>query len=121
MELYREGLKKFGGLLRANMTDAERSLWQELRRGRLHGIRFYRQKPLLDFIVDFYCPKAMLVIELDGSQHFENAHLERDRRRDRRLEALGLKVLRFNDRQVLLEREAVLAVIEEKMMARVLK
>ena len=54
------------------MTDAERTLWQRLRRRQIHGLQFYRQKPLLNYIVDFYCPQAALVIELDGSQHLES-------------------------------------------------
>jgi very-short-patch-repair endonuclease len=101
------------------MTDAEQILWWELRRGRLQGMRFYRQKPIKDFIVDFYCPRAGLVIELDGGQHLERDARKRDRQRDCCLQELGLMVLRFDNRQVLLEREMVLTVIEEKMMARV--
>lgn len=114
MKLYRTDLKKLGRPLRSGMTEAKQVLWRELRRGRLHGAQFYRQKPLLDFTVDFYCPRATLVIELDGSQHFEAAHAERDCQRDDRLSVLGLKVLHVDDRQVLLEREVVLALIEKR-------
>ena len=59
------------------MTDAERMLWQRLRRKQIHGLQFYRQKPLLSYIVDFYCPQAALVIELDGSQHLESGGRQR--------------------------------------------
>ncbi|MGZ5052256.1 MAG: endonuclease domain-containing protein [Methylobacter sp.] len=65
----------------------------------------------LSFIVDFYCPAAKLVIELDGSQHLEEEHQIKDQKRDAALAGLGLRVLRFDNRQVLLETDAVLEVI----------
>ncbi len=111
MEAYGRKLKQFSRALRSNMTDAEQHLWQRIRNKQICGVQFYRQKPLLSFIVDFYCPKVMLVIELDGSQHFELDHQVKDRVRDAQLAGTGLKVLRFDDRQVLLESDAVLAVI----------
>lgn len=95
------------------MTDAEQLLWQHLRRKQICGIQFNRQKPLLDFIVDFYCARAQLVIELDGSQHFETHYKLKDQARDTALSKIGLLVLRFDNRQVLLEIESVLAVIEQ--------
>ena len=75
------------------------------------GLQFYRQKPINDYIVDFYSPKAKLIIEIDGSQHLEDKHAEKDRYRDERLRRLGLRVIRFNSRQVVEETEAVLEVI----------
>ncbi len=111
MESYGRKLKQFSRALRSNMTDAEQHLWQRIRNKQICGVQFYRQKPLLSFIVDFYCPVAMLVIELDGGQHFEQDHQTKDRERDIQLAGTGLKVLRFDDRQVLLECDAVLAVI----------
>ena len=113
MEPYGRTLKEPARLLRANMTDAEQVLWQRIRRKQLRNVQFYRQKPLLSFIVDFYCPAAKLVIELDGSQHYEEAHQIKDRLRDEALGKIGLRVLRFDNRQVLLETEAVLAVIDD--------
>ena len=98
--------------LRSDMTDAERLLWKRIRFKQVRGLLFYRQKPLLKFIVDFYCPKAKLVIELDGSQHFEEAHRAADAERDAALVGQGLRVLRFDNRQVLTEIEAVMAVID---------
>ncbi|WP_168383168.1 endonuclease domain-containing protein [Acinetobacter indicus] len=65
------------------------------------GLQFYRQKPLLNYIVDFYCPAANLVIECDGSQHFTIEGLEADRIRDEALAQLGLKVPRFDNGQVM--------------------
>ncbi len=111
MEGYKEILKTPARLLRKNMTDAEQLLWQRIRRRQLHNLQFYRQKPLSGFIVDFYCPAAKLVIELDGSQHQEKEHRLKDQMRDNALQQLGLYVLRFDNRQILLETDAVLTVI----------
>lgn len=72
------------------------------------GLPFYRQKPILNYIVDFYCPAVNLVIECDGSQHFKEDGLEADRIRDQSLAELGLRVLRFNNLQILNEIDAVI-------------
>ena len=118
MERYNPKLKENSRSLRVNMTDAEQALWYRMRRKQIQGVQFYRQKPLLTFIVDFYCPAAKLVIELDGSQHFEEVHQAKDQARDVALAGLGLHVLRFDNRQVLLETDAVLAVIDEVVRER---
>jgi len=97
------------------MTDAENALWLKLRRKQIHGLQFYRQKPLGNFIVDFYCPAAHLVIEIDGGQHYEEAGMIRDRLRDSYLESLGLDVLRFSNRDVLVNMDGVLAAIVEHL------
>ncbi|MER0202478.1 MAG: DUF559 domain-containing protein [Nitrosomonas sp.] len=112
MKRYNPKLKDNSRALRTNMTDAEQALWHRVRRKQIRGVQFYRQKPLLSFIVDFYCPAAKLVIELDGSQHFETEHQAKDQERDEALAGLGLHVLRFDNRQVLLETDAVLNVID---------
>ena len=90
--------------LRREGTDAEHKLWYQLRAGRLKGMKFRRQHPVPPFVVDFYCEAARLVVELDGSQHNEDA----DAPRTRYLESLGLKVLRYWDNEVLQQTEAVL-------------
>ncbi|MDQ1314350.1 MAG: hypothetical protein QG662_459 [Pseudomonadota bacterium] len=118
MEPYRKILKEPARALRTGMTDAEQVLWQRIRRKQIQNVQFYRQKPLLAFIVDFYCPAAKLVVELDGSQHFETGHQAKDRARDAALAGLSLRVLRFDDRQVLLETDAVLAAIDEAVTGR---
>ncbi len=118
MQPYNSKLKTFSRILRSNMTDAEQHLWWKLRNKQLCGMQFYRQKPLLSFIVDFYCPKTKLVIELDGSQHFEAEHQIKDAERDAKLASIGIKVLRFDDRQVLMETDAVLSVIYDAVMSR---
>ena len=119
MQPYDKKLKPFARMLRSNMTDAEQHLWWRLRNKQLCGVQFYRQKPLLSFIVDFYCPKAKLVIELDGSQHFESEHRLRDECRDAQLVNIGLMVLRFDDVQVLRECEAVLDAIHAEVQRRI--
>ncbi|MCL6712769.1 DUF559 domain-containing protein [Pseudomonas sp. R2.Fl] len=111
MRPYHRYLKPHARRLRRDMTDAEQRLWFHLRRKQLDGVQFYRQKPLGRYIVDFYGPAVDLVIELDGSQHFTADGLVRDRRRDAFLAGQGLRVLRFDDRQALLETAAVLEVI----------
>ena len=80
--------------LRRNMTDAERKLWQGVRGKQIKGLPFYRQKPIGVYIVDFYCPRAGLVIEVDGGQHFEQEGEKRDRQRDAYLKSLGLMILK---------------------------
>jgi very-short-patch-repair endonuclease len=118
MQPYNQKLIINSRTLRSGMTDAEALLWKKLRFKQIRGLPFYRQKPLLKFIVDFYCPKAKLVIELDGSQHFEEAHRAADAERDAALAGLGLHVLRFDNRQVLTEIEAVMAVIDSVVCER---
>lgn len=79
--------------LRKNMTPWERKLWYEFLRN--YPLRFQRQKAIGDYIADFYCAKAGLVVELDGGGHYEALQAERDRERTRALEQMGLRVLRF--------------------------
>ncbi len=104
---YNVTLKEPSRNLRSNMTEAERLLWTRIRRKQLQGIQFYRQKPIGNFIVDFYAPAAGLVIEVDGSQHLETEHRVRDELRNDFLAEHGLTVLRFDNRQVLCETDAV--------------
>jgi very-short-patch-repair endonuclease len=104
---YNRRLKSRARSLRANLTDAEERLWARLRRKQILGVQFYRQKPIGNYIVDFYAPVARLIVEVDGSQHFEHAQDEHDRSRTAHFEQMGLRVLRYNDRQVLLELDSV--------------
>ena len=108
---YRSDLKQAARKLRSGMTDAERLLWSRLRGKQILGAQFYRQKPLGPYIVDFHAPVAKLVIEVDGSQHFDEVAQLKDRKRDMYLESLGQQVLRFDNLQVLKETEAVLDTI----------
>jgi very-short-patch-repair endonuclease len=97
---YDKQLKALSQHLRENMTDAENMVWLKLRRKQLKGYQFYRQKIIGNYIVDFYCPNANLVIELDGGQHYSEMGQAKDRARDDVLKKMGLKVLRFSDRDV---------------------
>ena len=81
--------------LRKNMTDAEQILWYFLRANRLLGLKFKRQQPIGNYIVDFVNFQNKLVIELDGSQHYENINIEKDNKRTKFLEENGYKILRF--------------------------
>jgi very-short-patch-repair endonuclease len=112
---YNGNLKQISRLLRENMTDAEKHLWAKIRMKQLKGYQFYRQKPIGDYIVDFYCPRAKLVIEVDGSQHFSDEMTEYDRIRDEYLSSLGLRVLRFTNTDVLTHTEAVVENIEKEI------
>lgn len=105
---YKQGLKHFSQQLRKKMTDAEKRLWSRVRGKQLKGLQFYRQKPIGDVIVDFYCPKAKLVIEIDGGQHYTDEGKEKDWIRDQHLQDTGLHVLRFSDRDVLTQTDGVL-------------
>ena len=93
------------------MTDAEISLWSKIRRKQLYGLQFYRQKPLGNYIVDFYCPSAQLVIEIDGGQHYTEEGQSQDSIRDAFLNNIGLSVLRFSNLDVLGNLDGVIAAI----------
>ncbi len=96
--------------LRGQMTLAEKRLWQQLRAKQMGGLRFRRQEPLGNYIADFYCPTARLVIELDGDSHAERG--EADAVRDEVLSSEGYTVLRFNNTQIFNDLTSVLQTIE---------
>ena len=97
--------------LRQASPDAERELWNRLRGRQLAGFKFRRQHPVGPFFADFACVEAGLIVELDGSQHFQPEAIEADRQRTKVLERNGFEVLRFDDRQALLETDGVLETI----------
>ena len=90
------------------MTDAECRLWTCLRRKQIESVPFYRQRPIGSDIVDFYAPAARLVVEVDGAQHMEAKGQAYDENRTEFLASRGIRVLRFDNRQVLAETRAVL-------------
>jgi very-short-patch-repair endonuclease len=112
---YKAQLKDKARQLRKNMTDSERVLWSRLRGKQLLGVQFYRQKPIGNYIVDFFAPRTKLVVEVDGSQHMECEHAKKDERRDQYLASVGLRVLRFNSREVLENTDVVVEVIYRTM------
>lgn len=102
---YGHYLKDFSRKLRNNSTLSEVLLWNELKARKL-GYQFMRQKPIEKYIVDFFCSKLKLIIEIDGdSHHFTE---EKDIRRQNELEQLGFSFLRFDDHEVKFEMEKVL-------------
>jgi len=94
---YNSALKHKARRLRIHCTASETLLWSKIRRKSM-GYEFHRQVPINEYIVDFYCHELMLVIEVDGSSH-DNKY-EYDLRRQRKLESLGVKFIRFDDSDV---------------------
>jgi very-short-patch-repair endonuclease len=104
--------------LRTNSTDAERILWSELRDHRLNGAGFRRQVPIENYVADFVCHAAKLVIELDGGQHFSDQGERADVKRSAVIEARGFRVLRFSNHDVMTNRAGVLETIAAAIAAR---
>lgn len=103
---YRPYLKAYGRKLRRRATFEERLLWSRLRRRQL-GVRFLRQRPIGCYIVDFYCPPCKLAIEVDGTSHI--GRYEADMRRQRALERMGVRFLRFSNGEVFRNLDGVVA------------
>ncbi len=98
--------------LRKQMTDAERRLWYLLRAHRFAGVKFNRQAPIGNYVVDFVCCDRKLIIEADGGQHADNP---KDRRRDDWLMSQGFRVLRFWNNDVLKNTQSVMEVISDAL------
>ena len=94
---YRSDLKELARKLRNNATKGERILWHSLSGKQCFGYDFHRQKPLGNYIVDFFFQGLMLVIEVDGVSHNQRSVQVKDRRKEEFLESLGITVLRFMD------------------------
>ncbi len=97
--------------LRRTQTDAERALWRLLRSRALEGYKFRRQHGAGPYVLDFYCADAHLAVEADGSQHYTSDGLADDAVRTAYLEALGIRVLRFTNVEVLTNAEGVIGSI----------
>ena len=108
---YNPKLKQLARNLRNNSTLAEVLLWNELKQRRMKGYQFYRQKPILYYIVDFYCSKLDLVNEIDGISHF-GKEVE-DKERQTNIENLGIEFLRIPDNEVKENMDGVYQVIVE--------
>ena len=100
--------------LRKKMTPAEIELWNHLKNKQILGLRFRRQHPIDIFIVDFYCHNIRLVIELDGGIHNNPENTEHDKNRTAELERFGIKVIRFNNEEVMDDAEKVVRIIKEE-------
>ena len=110
---YNPKLKVLARKLRKNMTFSEVLLWQELKGKQMMGYDFDRQRPIDNYIVDFYCKDLKLAIEVDGSSHNHPEVAKNDIIRQRRLEALGVHFLRFDDLEVKKEMSYVLDRIQQ--------
>ncbi|MDY6912201.1 MAG: endonuclease domain-containing protein [Chloroflexota bacterium] len=100
-------MKEYSRRLRGDMPDAEKLVWSKVRRKQLKGLQFYRQRIIGNYIVDFHCPKAKLIIEIDGSQHYTAEGIQNDNVRDDYMSSNQLRVLRFSNREVLENIEGV--------------
>ncbi|MDB9447512.1 endonuclease domain-containing protein [Anabaena sp. CS-542/02] len=111
---YHQKLVAIAKELRKNATIPEKKLWQEY----LHFLkhRFLRQRPIDNFIVDFYCASCRLIIEIDGDSHFTEEGQEYDLERTKILEGYGLTVVRFTNEQVMNRFEGVCAEIERLLI-----
>ena len=109
-------LKNKATALRKNATPEENKLWYEFFKD--YPVRFTGQRIIGNYIVDFYCSKAKMIVELDGSQHFEEKNVRRDDMRTAYLESLGLYVLRFANNEVNECFYEVCTVIDEEIQKR---
>jgi very-short-patch-repair endonuclease len=100
-------LKEYRRFLRNNLTPAEALLWKTLQSRQLLGVKFRRQHSIGIYILDFYCPKYRLGIELDGSVHLETIVMENDQVRTSYLNSVGIHVLRFDNEQILHDLDSV--------------
>src|SRR3989304_7991771 len=108
---YNPKLKEYARKLRNDSTFTEIMVWNYLKGKQMRGYDFDRQRPIDNYIVDFYCKDLFLAIEIDGESHYGNT--EKDKKRDRRLKELGVTVLRFDDLDVRHQLDKVLEAIEK--------
>jgi len=99
--------------LRKKQTEAEKILWNAIRSRKCYGLKFRRQHPIASFILDFYCHEHLIAIEVDGGIHMSPDSLEYDKYRSSILEELGIKVLRFTNKEVINELDSVLEKIKQ--------
>ena len=109
---YCPKLKDLARDLRNNSTKSEVILWLKLKGKQMYGYDFHRQKPIDNYIVDFFCFELMLAIEVDGYSHQLEDIYFKDVKKENKLKELGISVLRFTDDQVLKDMDNVLRVIE---------
>jgi len=109
---YNPKLVSLAKALRKNMTLSEVLLWNELKQKKMKGYDFDRQRPIDEYIVDFYCKDLMLAIEIDGYSHYSEEAYLKDVSRQKRLESLGIEFLRFGDLEVKQNMRNVLRTIE---------
>jgi very-short-patch-repair endonuclease len=113
-----EGLRKRAQQLRQTMTRTENLLWRYLKAHHVDGLAFRRQVPMQQFIADFICHSARIVVEIDGLSHDFNSRQRADRKRDQWFASQNYTVLRFTNEQVLKNLEGVIAVIRDTASTR---
>ena len=109
----RKYLKEKRKYIRNNPTQAEAFLWGYLKNSQLEGRKFRRKSSIKNYIVDFYCAEEKLVIELDGDFHFDEKARKDDEKRTKEIEEEGIKVVRFENQEALLNLDRVLTVIKD--------
>jgi very-short-patch-repair endonuclease len=109
---YNPRLKEFARQLRNDSTRTEIFLWLKLKGKQMYGYDFHRQKPIDQYILDFFCQELMLAIEVDGYSHEFLEVYNRDEVKEKRMNELGITILRFSDEQVLRDMENVIRAIE---------
>ncbi len=109
---YNKNLKQFSRDLRNQSTQGEMLLWQKLKARNMMGYQFNRQKPMENFIVDFYCGAVKLIIEVDGGYHLNPAVVISDKEREDHLKIWGLNFLRFTEIEVTNKINEVMVCIE---------
>lgn len=109
---YNPKLKELARQLRNNSTKAEVFLWQKLKRKQMYGYDFHRQKPIDNYILDFFCNELMLGIEVDGYSHQIIEVFENDEKKTVKMNDLGITILRFSDKQIFNDMDNVLRAIE---------
>lgn len=102
--------------LRRNMTPQEQKLWYQFLR--TYPLKFYKQRIIDSYIVDFYCAAAKLVIEIDGSQHYTEEGRQQDEERSAMLRRYGIQVLRFSNREINMNFDAVCEMIHQTVRER---
>ena len=113
---YNSKLKERARQLRNHSTRSEIRLWLYLKGKKVMGYDFHRQKPIGNYIADFYCPKVQLVIEVDGYTHNFEEVVKKDHKKQGYLENLGIMVLRFKDEEVIEDIDSVLKRIEQHIL-----
>jgi very-short-patch-repair endonuclease len=114
---YNPKLKYTARMLRKNMTLSEILLWQEIKGRQVLGHDFDRQRPIDNYIVDFYCKDLQLAIEIDGASHDSEGAYERDVKRQKKLESLGVHFLRIDDDLVKQDINIVIELIKEWILS----
>ncbi len=110
---YNPKLKELARQLRNNSTKAEVILWLKIKGKQMRGYNFHRQKPIDNYILDFFCHELMLGIEVDGYSHQLTDVYYKDQKKEQKINALGITILRFTDDQVLKDMCNVLLAIED--------